>query len=39
LLIEFFDFGSVGGRRMIRRGGRRVEPAAAKNTSQASVAQ
>jgi subtilisin family serine protease len=38
-LIEFFDFGSVGGRRMIRRGGRRVEPAAAKNTSQASVAQ
>ena len=37
-MIEFFDFGSVGGRQMIRRGGRRVVPAAAsKDLSLASV--
>ncbi len=28
-MIEFFDFGSVGGRQSIRRGGRRVLPVAA----------
>jgi serine protease len=28
-LIEFFDFGSVGGRQMVRRGSRRVMPPAA----------
>ena len=37
-MIEFFDFGSVGGRQMIRRGGRRVvPPAASKDLSRASV--
>jgi len=39
-MIEFFDFGSVGGRQMIRRGGRRVVPASAgKDLSRASVVQ
>jgi len=39
-MIEFFDYGSVGGRQMIRRGGRRVVPAAAgKDLSRASVVQ
>ena len=28
-MIEFFDFDSAGGRQMVRRGGRRVLPAAA----------
>jgi serine protease len=37
-LIEFFDFGSVSGRQMIRRGGRRVVPAASKSSPQVSVA-
>jgi len=37
-MIEFFDFGSVGGRQMIRRGGRRVMPAvASKDLSRRSV--
>ena len=38
-LIEFFDYGSVGGRQMIRRGGRRVLPAAGKDLSRASTVQ
>jgi subtilisin family serine protease len=37
-MIEFFDFGSVGGQQMIRRGGRRVmPPAAGKDLSRSSV--
>ena len=38
-MIEFFDYGSVGGRQMIRRGGRRVLPAAGKDLSRASTVQ
>jgi len=38
-MIEFFDYGSVGGRQMIRRGGRRALPAAGKDLSRASTVQ